>query len=549
MKTMSVRKKMIWGLGVLLLLIIALNVFSLVNLRNIGNKSSGFYEGPYLQGTSCVALSRDLAQMKSNGYTLIFSGKAGTHSKNYQDARTSLDADLETISGNPDFQDEVSVIQSSLENVDKAYQSLSSRPDNPLALANFTKAINDTEEAAAQLVDTANQAAVSYMGGVSEAAKITAIVQISLFAAIVLLALFMTIRLSAGLAKPALKVAEGVAEIAKGHLDTQIEPLGNDEIGALACELNGTISHIKSYIDQISDVLDQVGTGNINVEINGEYIGDFEKIKTSLVTIVERLNHTMRQISNCCREVRTASESLSQSSQHLAQGASEQSSAMEIFETSLEQVSTLTAQDGVNAAAVKTISMDASACAQKSDDEMKRMTVSMKEIESSSREIEKVIKLIEDIAFQTNILALNAAVEAARAGSAGKGFAVVADEVRNLANRSQDAVKNTRSMISNAIRAVNDGLVVADSSANALQEVRSRVETMVQRLEDIDKSTSEQAIAFKRMQVALRQISSVVHSNSESAEENSAASQALFEQAALLERLVETFKLKEVCAV
>ena len=361
----------------------------------------------------------------------------------------------------------------------------------------------------------------------------------------VIFAVITAFKMANDIGKPIYALMGGVKEVANGNLNIHIPDQNKDELGLLSGELNHTMENIKSYVSDISQVLEEVGKGNISVGVTREYIGDFHEIKDSLNKIVVSLNHTMRQIRDCADRVHIGASSLASNSQALAQGASEQNSALDSFQVSVGRVAELSAQDAATASKVRAISDQAWDASQESDRQMSRMMEAMNEINASSQEIAKVIKIIEDIAFQTNILALNANVEAARAGQAGKGFAVVADEVRNLANKSSEAAKHTTEMINNAISSVNGGMVIVDSTASALRKVGEDVKNMAGLLGEIDRSTQEQARAIQEMNESIGQITTVVHANSATAEENSTSSDELSAQAGILEGLIVNFKLKD----
>jgi len=221
----------------------------------------------------------------------------------------------------------------------------------------------------------------------------------------------------------------------------------NDEIGTLSQCFDGTISRLRNYIGEISHTLEAVAGGDLTAQITQEYVGDFASIRTSLNDILHKLNNTMGQIVTSAEYVSGGAEQMSTASQALSQGSMEQSGAVEALEETIRAVTLSVRQTADNARRAQEQVDGMSLQLAEGNQKMQEMVTAMEEITDSSTEIEKIIKTIEDIAFQTNILALNAAVEAARAGTAGKGFAVVADEVRNLAAKSAEASQSTSALI------------------------------------------------------------------------------------------------------
>ncbi len=551
MKSLKIRGKLTLGFGLLLMILIVMNAFSLSNLRSISNFSVDLYTGPHMSALSSVAMLKDVYKIENAVDRMLLTGDART-TEDYENACRNIEAELTAIRETgvidpalvTDFEEKLSAMKTSYAEISRL---LSEQEPQQMAdeVEQFEAVVAEATVAAQEISVASQEKAEAFKNQSVSQADRTIVIQDILFAVIVVAALLISYKMSVIITVPLKKLSQGMQQVSQGRLEVEFDSLGQDELGILARQLNDTMLNIRQYVQDISYVLGGISNGDISMEIEREYIGDFKEIKDSLKLILDALNDTVGQLYRCCTQVRAGSENLASNSQTLAQGSTEQTAAVEAFKMSLDKVADLTRQDGENAAHVKQISGQAWEVVVQSNRQMDDMVQAMGEIGSSSQEIAKVIKIIEDIAFQTNILALNAAVEAARAGETGKGFAVVADEVRNLASKSAEAASATAEMIEKSAFAVEHGIKVADATVLSMKQVGENVQTMAELLGNIDQSTNEQAEAFAHMVDSAAQISGVVHANAAAAEENSAASRELSEQARILESLVERFRTRK----
>ncbi len=319
----------------------------------------------------------------------------------------------------------------------------------------------------------------------------------------------------------------------------------NDEIGILAEIFENTIRRLKSYIGEISTVLESISKGDLSTNTTQSYVGDFTSIKNSLDDILNRLNSTMSQIVESSEHVSSGSRQMAAGSQALSQGAVEQAGAVEELEESVRNISKQVEETAANAQQARQRVDHVGGQLYESNHKMQEMIRAMQEIKDSSNEISKIIKTIETIASQTNILALNAAVEASRAGESGKGFAVVAEEVRELAGQSAEASKTTSELIERSIAAVGHGSKIVSETASRLETAVSGVSEIVESTNIIADASRMQADHIAQVQERISQISHVVQTNSATAQESAATSEQLSSQAKLLKRLISMFRVRE----
>lgn len=352
---------------------------------------------------------------------------------------------------------------------------------------------------------------------------------------------------SGGIGKPIKKVTSAAQEIAQGNFDVTLDVKSKDEVGKLAESFSQTLtqlSNYQDYIDEISTSLEKVGQGNLQVTLEKEYLGQFKKLKENLEGLVSHLSHTLLQIQQSAEQVDSGALQIANSAQALSQGATEQASSIQELSGSIASVTEQVQQNAESAKQARDKAENAGQELSKSNGQMQHMMDSMKDITDKASEISKIIKIIDDIAFQTNILALNAAVEAARAGAAGKGFAVVADEVRNLAAKSAEAARNTSVLIEETIDSVNNGFSIAEKTAVGLTNSAHEAMGAINLIDNIAQASLEQASAIVQVNEGVEQISAVVQTNAATAEENSAASEEMSSQAIALRDEVAKFRLK-----
>lgn len=352
---------------------------------------------------------------------------------------------------------------------------------------------------------------------------------------------------AAQITKPIMELNGTAQQLAKGNLDVVLDIHSEDEVGQLGKSISETVARLKEYIvyiDEISEVLARMADGKLVIELQQDYVGEFQKVKMALLNISSSMTEVMEGINESANQVSAGADDLAKAAQGLAEGTGTQAAAVE------ELVATTTSiaeQVEENKRDAEVSAQETIKVARQMEDnqvQMNQMMDAMNNIRETSQRVVGIIKTIEEIADQTNLLALNASIEAARAGEAGKGFAVVAGEIGNLAEQSAEAVNTTRNMIGQSIDEINKGNALAESVVVSLRESVEAIEHVNSMIQKTAENASYQAASMEQIRVGIEEISESVQDNSATAEESSATSEELAAQAVTLNEMVQRFELK-----
>ena len=361
---------------------------------------------------------------------------------------------------------------------------------------------------------------------------------------LILLVVFLVKRI---IGRPVKELSHVATQIAEGRLEQEIHYHSRDELGVLAHNFNQVTIRLRGYIkyiNEISEKLMDIASGNLAFTLESDYDGEFEKIKTSLEKISYSLNNIIGQLNNTSLEGAAGTEQISNGAMALSQGSIEQAASVETLAGHISLMSGSVSETARNAQAASNISQEVRNSLLESNNKMQHMTTVIQKACDKSSEIHHIVRTIEDIAFQTNILALNASVEASRAGDAGKGFAVVAGEVRMLAAKSSEAAQETSNLLGETVISMEEGMNEAKSATNSILELVEQASEMDGLVCHIADNTKKQAGDAAEIKLGIEQISSVVQTNASTAEKSAAASEELSGQAEMLKNMVGRFKLK-----
>lgn len=479
-------------------------------------------------------LSRDADRLAAE-WTIDFKSIANAQVENLEKlAKTD-----EQKAGVKEIKEAIASLETRFE-TDILVDAKASKENTPALL----KKVDDALSAASGISDSALRLRNSIMGTVSTSrAELSALMHTTVLVSLVLMVLGVFAGIALGLAitqrivKPLGEIA-GVSErMAVGEMDNDVAYTGADEFGSLA----ESFRKMTSYVRSIAQILTEIERNNLAVDAHAH--SEKDTLSNALQSLLKNWQSTISEILSSVHEATSSAAQLNNSADMLSQGATKQAASLEQITSSLTEVKAQSEQGSHLASEMANWSQTASETANSGTAKIESTVAAIKDIESSSRQIQSIIKVIDDISFQTNLLALNAAVEAARAGKAGKGFAVVADEVRNLSARSAKAAREISEIIELSATKVKVGLDITSQAQESFQNILAAVVKTHEMASHLTEVNERQTRGVAEVTLALKQIDQVTQQNAAGAEETSATAREMASQSHKLRELVDVFQL------
>ena len=557
MKRFTIGRKLFVSFATILMLMIIGFCISIISLVNLNSKIKAFYDGPFIVNESANKIHSNFERMQKATYRAIVNTDEeiiGEATANAFDSASIIRDELPIVKehflGDSQIVVRLEDCLARLAPMREHVLSLAKENKNEEAAAfmesNNILVIQEAQKELDGLIVSGNRTGLQLMTQLQERQASAVTMLVILGCVSVIISIGFCVYITRGISAGIVELEQAAQNIAAGQLSTtRITFQSGDEMGKLADDMRSMIAVLTAVIQDETYLLNEMAEGNFDIHSRAKdsYVGELDSVRSSLVRIINNLKDTLLQINQSTLQVAPGSEQVSSGAQIQAQGATEQAASIELLSSAISDISEQVEHNVKNAQAVneqtKTVQMDA----EDSRRQMQDMLAAMAEIRHSSQSIGRIIKTIEDIAFQTNILALNAGIEAARAGNMGSGFAVVANEVRNLANKSSEASKSTADLIKKSLEKVEQGDRIADRTAEALMDVVNGVEDITKSIHSITEASVRQELSVRQITQEISRISGVIQSSSATAEEIAAASEELSYQAQVLSRMASRFRL------
>lgn len=558
-RNMKLKFRLLLSYAMVIAICLSASIAALFMLNRIGDNLSSFYRNNYTVTINVWLAKREMQAARGVILNAILESDVEESAEYIDKAKESLRnmrATFPVIRNS--FKGDIAMV----DRVDKRLQEAIVYRDKVFALvetgktdeayevmkSSYIPVLNQMADLLQQIADVAAHNAQDMVkeGEYAQASAITVIMIIMTFS--IVSAALLGIYISNSIRKPVKEIEDAAQQLANGQLDgVCVSYTSRDELGKMSDSIRDLISYQKTIIEDISDILGDMSEGNFKVQsnVNEYYMGHYDRILVSMWGLRDKLSDTLWRISQSARQVANGSEQVSSGAQILAIGAEEQADSIEKLAIAVNEISEQVRVTKENADKARNQTDRAGAQVSESNQQMQEMISAMNIISERSDEIYKIVKTIQDIAFETNLLALNASVEAARVGELGTGFAVIAREIRSLADKTAMASKNTTALIKESVAAVKNGEKVAHTAADSLLQVIECTKQVIFMVDRIASATENQHKSISNITAEVRQVSDVVQNNASISEELAAASEELSTQTQMLDHMIGQFQLYE----